>query len=144
MLVMLLLTIRYFSAFSAGNSLIFAEYLLLSIFQSSPPAHLIRPTAFLCLSFASGINGLYLTWGLRLQNALGILKLVAIMGVIVTGVFAHLGYFAIESNVPETPDNWTNVWEGSRWGASEICLALYNVTTSVTLSSFLLIKVYPR
>lgn len=104
----------------------------MSIFPSSSSAHLIRPTAFLCLSFAFAINGLCLVWGLRLQNALGILKLAAITGVIVTGIFAHLGY-TMEVNGPEVPDNWTNIWEGSRWGASEICLALYNVTTSFAL-----------
>jgi len=61
------------SAWAAGNSLVFGEYILLAA-NVEPTRWTLRLVGFACMTFALLIHGVALRWGLRLQNFLGIFK----------------------------------------------------------------------
>ncbi|KAF9005181.1 amino acid/polyamine transporter I [Cyathus striatus] len=126
-------------AYAAGNAIVFAEYFLLSISPSSchVTQALTKLTAALVLTFVLLLHGLHLPLGLRVQNALGVSKIIVLVGIVGTGVAAALGILRVEdgSTTRERPidhnfGSWDRIWEGSRWGMSEFCLALYNVIWS--------------
>lgn len=65
-------------------------------------------------------------WGLRLQNLLGVVKLVIILFVIVAGWVALAGHMHIEN----PPHNFSNAFEGTTGSGYGIVMALYNVIWS--------------
>ncbi|KAJ3506123.1 hypothetical protein NLJ89_g7043 [Agrocybe chaxingu] len=123
-------------AYAAGNSLVFAEYALASVMPStlfedstslfSP----VRIVAFFCLTGALLLHGLHVSAGLRLQNALGFLKIGILIIVVAAGFIALGGN--LETGVPRPGnfDNWEKVWEGTRTSGSVLCSCLYNVIWS--------------
>ena len=119
-------------AYAAGNALVFAEYSLASF--GCPPsdnsASLLSPVrvgAALALTFVVLLHGLHIPWGLRLQNALGGLKLLILLFVIGTGVAALAGHVQPDVPRPGNYDTWKGLWAGSRTNGSVICACLYNV-----------------
>ncbi|KJA25140.1 hypothetical protein HYPSUDRAFT_439860 [Hypholoma sublateritium FD-334 SS-4] len=122
-------------AYAAGNALVFAEYSLAS-FGYTPSvnsAALLSPVrigAALCLTFVVLLHGLHIPWGLRLQNALGGLKLLILLFVIGTGVAALVGHVQPDVPRPGNFDTWAGLWAGSQTGGSVICACLYNVIWS--------------
>ena len=71
-----------------------------------------------------------MTTGLRLQNALGIFKLLILISIVITGI-AHLSGvpgFELKGDV-EVPANlrWSKMWEGSGNGATAFVTGIYNV-----------------
>ncbi|KAJ3512404.1 hypothetical protein NLJ89_g3539 [Agrocybe chaxingu] len=74
-----------------------------------------------------------LTWGLRLQNTLGLFKLVVLGLVAFSGLFALVGVPGFEVREEyEKPDNlrWEKLWEGGGTGANAFVSGLYNVIWS--------------
>ncbi|TFK34251.1 high affinity methionine permease [Crucibulum laeve] len=125
-------------AYAAGNTLVFAEYFLLSI---SPPPSAPAPimttftsyvqfTAFLCITLVLLLHGLHLKWGLRIQNLLGVLKIGVLLAVVATGFAALGGKLQPDVEQPRNFESWEGIWRGSKFGGSEICLGLYNVIWS--------------
>ncbi|KAG6915813.1 hypothetical protein DXG01_009687 [Tephrocybe rancida] len=111
-------------AWAAGNSLVFGEYILLAA-NVEPRRWTLRLVGFACLTFALLIHGTALKWGLRLQNFLGVVKLIILVFVIITGFVALGGHLKIDK-----PHNFTNAFEGTTASASSFCLSLYNVIWS--------------
>ncbi|KAF8987989.1 high affinity methionine permease [Cyathus striatus] len=111
-------------AWAAGNSLVFGEYILLAA-NVEPTRWTLRLVGFACLTFALLLHGLAMKWGLRLQNFLGIFKLLVLVFVIITGFVALGGHMKVEK-----PHNFTNAFEGTTASASSFCLSLYNVIWS--------------
>ncbi|KAF8887845.1 high affinity methionine permease [Gymnopilus junonius] len=111
-------------AWAAGNSLVFGEYILLAA-NVNPTRWTLRLVGFACITFALLIHGTAMKWGLRLQNFLGIFKILVLILVIITGFVALGGHM----KVPK-PHNFTNAFEGTTAGASSFCLSLYNVIWS--------------
>ncbi|KAF9545079.1 high affinity methionine permease [Agrocybe pediades] len=107
-------------AWAASNSLVFGEYILLAA-QVEPTRWTLRLVGFACVSFAVLIHGTALKWGLRLQNFLGIFKVIVLLFIVVTGWVAlggHLRDFETDAN------------GDTKGSASGVCLCLYNVIWS--------------
>ncbi|KAJ3537276.1 hypothetical protein NMY22_g5657 [Coprinellus aureogranulatus] len=116
-------------AYAAGNSLVFAEYTLEAVAPdvATPPT---RPVALFCLTFAALLHGLHVAAGLRLQNALGMLKIVILLIVVGSGILAASGRLAEGVDTPNNFASWAEIWRGSRSGATVVCACLYNVIWS--------------
>lgn len=99
--------------------------------MSFPPTRLnTRLVAFLCLTFIFLIHGTLFKWGLRLQNTLGVFKLIVLTLITLSGIFCLFGVpgFAVRDGYQQ-PHNfeWSNFWEGSGTGANAFVSGLYNV-----------------
>ncbi|KAH8834803.1 high affinity methionine permease [Flagelloscypha sp. PMI_526] len=112
---------------AAGSAQIFAQYLLNSLDVPLTPSWPVKIAAFASVLFATVIHGTSLKWGLRLQNALGVLKITVLCFVVVTGWVAASG--KLRSGV-EPPRNFDHAFEGTSHSPSSICFALYNVIYS--------------
>jgi amino acid transporter len=89
-----------------------------------------RLVAFSCLSFICLVHGTLLKWGVRLQNALGLIKLIVLALISVSGLLSLAGFKHLQVREGyEKPDNfsWHNFWEGSGTGANAFVSGLYNV-----------------
>ncbi|KDR72257.1 hypothetical protein GALMADRAFT_102004 [Galerina marginata CBS 339.88] len=121
-------------AWAAGNSLVFAEYTLASIFSTPTPSTAIfspvRVVAFLCISGVVLLHGLHIPTGLRLQNILGSLKIGILLIVVAAGFVALTGNLQDGAKRPGNFDSWDVIWEGSKSGGSVICACLYSVIWS--------------
>jgi amino acid transporter len=95
-----------------------------------PTALKTRFIAFMCLTFGLVIHGVFLNWGLRIQNMLGIFKLIALLGIVITGVFHVIGVpgFGLQDGV-DIPRNFERdtFWEGSGTGANAFVIGMTNV-----------------
>ncbi|KAF8193443.1 high affinity methionine permease [Pholiota molesta] len=111
-------------AWAAGNSLVFGEYILLAA-NVNPGRWTLRLVGFACITFALLLHGLALKWGLRLQNFLGVFKILVLLIVVITGFVALGGHTKVDR-----PHNFTHAFEGTTASASSFCLSLYNVIWS--------------
>lgn len=111
-------------AWAAGNSLVFGEYILRAA-DVEPKRWTLRLVGFACITFALLLHGTALKWGLRLQNFLGVVKIIVLLFIVVTGFVALGGHMKIER-----PHNFTNAFEGTTASASSFCLSLYSVIWS--------------
>lgn len=84
-----------------------------------------RGIGLACITAAFLIHGLALKWGLRLQNVLGVIKLIILLIIIVAGFAALGGHLKIDK-----PDNFSNAFEGTTGSAYGVVTALYNVIWS--------------
>lgn len=66
-----------------------------------------RGIGFGCITVAFFVHAIEMKWGLRLQNALGLLKLIVIMVIIVSGAVALAG-----GTSGKTSNNFSNTWGG--------------------------------
>ena len=106
---------------AASTSIVFGEYTLRA-FNMNPTHSQLRLAGFACLTFSLLLHGTALKWGLRVQNVLGIFKIIILVVVIITGVLALGGHMKVEK-----PDNFRNVFDGTTTSASLFCTSLYNV-----------------
>ena len=89
-----------------------------------------RLVAFTCLTSVCLLHGAFLNTGLRLQNALGIFKLLTLALIPVSGILCLTGIGGIQvRDEYEKPNNftWETFWEGSGTGTSAFVNGLYNV-----------------
>ena len=109
---------------AGSNSVVFGEYILHAAGVEVGRWNQ-RGIGLACITSAFLIHGLALKWGLRLQNALGVIKLVIILIIVVSGWAALGGALKVEK-----PDNFTNAFEGTTASAYGIVNALYSVMWS--------------
>ncbi|PGH01627.1 hypothetical protein AJ79_07875 [Helicocarpus griseus UAMH5409] len=109
---------------AGSNSVIFGEYILHAA-QVEVTRWNQRGIGLACITAAFLIHGLALKWGLRLQNVLGIIKLLVIIIIVVAGWAALGGALKIEK-----PNNFENAFEGTTGSAYGVVTALYNVIWS--------------
>ncbi|KAF8996252.1 APC amino acid permease [Cyathus striatus] len=118
---------------ATANSVVFSEYLLHAL-SINPSRFNTRLTALLCLTFICGIHGTKLKWGLRLQNTLGLFKLVVMSSIAFCGILSLVGVpgFQVhgEYDKPHNFDSWNHFWEGSGTGSNAFVSGLYNVIWS--------------
>ncbi|KAJ4365034.1 methionine permease [Neocucurbitaria cava] len=81
-----------------------------------------RGVGLACITTAFLIHGLALKLGLRLQNLLGIIKLLIILLIVVSGWVALGGGLKIDK-----PHNFDHAFEGTTGSAYGVVTALYNV-----------------
>ncbi|RDL33820.1 putative MUP1-High affinity methionine permease [Venustampulla echinocandica] len=110
---------------AGSNSVIFGEYIL-SAANVEVNRWNQRGVGLACITSAFLIHGLALNWGLRLQNFLGIIKLLILLLIVFSGFAALGGHIKID----EKPDNFTNAFEGTTGSAYGVVTALYNVIWS--------------
>ncbi|KAJ5914766.1 hypothetical protein N7504_003649 [Penicillium tannophilum] len=109
---------------AASNSVVFGQYIL-NAADVEVGRWNQRGIGLACLSTAFLIHAVALKWGLRLVNLLGIVKLVIIVFIAITGWAALAGHTKIE-----TPHNFHNAFEGTKGSGYSIVMALYNVIWS--------------
>lgn len=109
---------------AGSNSVVFGEYILHAA-QVEVNRWNQRGIGLACITAAFLIHGCALKWGLRLQNLLGVFKLVIVLLIVVSG-WAALGGAL---KVPE-PHNFDNAFEGTTGSAYGVVTALYNVIWS--------------
>jgi hypothetical protein len=97
-------------------------------YESTPTR--VRVVAFLCSTFCLVVHGVFITFGLRLQNALGAFKLLALVLMAGSGVLSLAGVpgFSVREEY-DRPNNftWSTFWEGSNFGANAFVTGMYNV-----------------
>ncbi|CAG8920723.1 unnamed protein product [Penicillium salamii] len=109
---------------AASNSVVFGQYIL-NAAEVEVGRWNQRGIGLACLTAAFLIHSVALKWGLRLQNLLGVIKLIIIVIIIVCGWVALGGH-----TKAERPDNFTNAFEGTVGSGYSIVMALYNVIWS--------------
>ncbi|KAL4902231.1 hypothetical protein BDW74DRAFT_65848 [Aspergillus multicolor] len=109
---------------AASNSVVFGQYIL-NAAEVEVDRWNQRGIGLACITAAFLIHGFALKWGLRLQNLLGVVKLIIIVFVIVTGWVALAGHTKVE-----TPHNFSNAFEGTTGSGYGVVMALYNVIWS--------------
>ncbi|KAF8655593.1 hypothetical protein AX16_003014 [Volvariella volvacea WC 439] len=117
---------------AAANSIVFGEYFIHAL-NLPPSTFNTRFIAFLCLVFCVLVHGCFLKLGIRLQNLLGIFKLVVLSAIAISGLFCLAGVpgFGVREGY-EKPRNfeWKYFWEGSGTGVNALMTALYSVMWS--------------
>ncbi|CEJ55611.1 Putative Methionine transporter (Eurofung) [Penicillium brasilianum] len=109
---------------AASNSVVFGQYIL-NAAEIEVDRWNQRGIGLACLSAAFLVHSIALKWGIRLQNLLGIIKLIIILFIVVTGWVALAGH-----TKAETPHNFQNAFEGTKGSGYSIVMALYNVIWS--------------
>ncbi|KAF8629372.1 hypothetical protein AX17_005668 [Amanita inopinata Kibby_2008] len=117
---------------ATSNGVVFGEYVMHSL-GVTPSPYNTRVLAFCCLTFVVLIHGTTLKWGIRLQTALGIFKLLVLFAISITGLLCLAGVpgFEVKEGY-EKPRNfeWKYFWEGSGTGVNAFVTGLYNVIWS--------------
>lgn len=109
---------------AGSNSVVFGEYILHAA-NVEVGRWNQRGVGVACVTSAFLIHGLALKWGLRLQNLLGVIKLLILLLIVVSGFVALGGHLKIDK-----PDNFSNAFKGTTGSAYGIVTALYNVIWS--------------
>ncbi|KAF7886797.1 uncharacterized protein EAF02_003444 [Botrytis sinoallii] len=109
---------------AGSNSVVFGEYIL-SAAEVEVTRWNQRGVGVACITAAFLIHGFSVKWGLRLQNLLGVIKLLILLLIIISGFVALGGHLRIEK-----PNNFTNAFEGTTGSAYGVVTALYNVIWS--------------
>lgn len=109
---------------AGSNSVVFGEYILHAA-NVEVNRWNQRGIGLACITTAFLVHGLALKWGLRLQNLLGIIKLLIILLIIVAGWAALGGALKIDK-----PHNFDNAFKGTTGSAYGVVTALYNVIWS--------------
>jgi amino acid transporter len=109
---------------AGSNSVVFGEYIL-NAAQVPVNRWNQRGIGLACITSAFLIHGLALKWGLRLQNILGVIKLIILLIIVFSGFAALGGHLRIEK-----PHNFENAFEGTTGSAYGVVTALYNVIWS--------------
>ena len=109
---------------AGSNSVVFGEYILHAA-NVKVDRWNQRGVGVACVTSAFLIHGLALKWGLRLQNALGIIKIIILLLIIFSGFAALGGRLKIEK-----PNNFDNAFANTSGSAYGIVNAIYNVIWS--------------
>ncbi|KAI0702015.1 APC amino acid permease [Cerioporus squamosus] len=117
------------TGWQAASCSVFGEYMLHALDPSGPPSPTTaRIAGVVCITFALLLHGMALKAGLRLQNALGIFKLVVLIGIALTGLASLLRVPGFKLANPPRNFEWERMWEGSlKGGANAFITGLYNV-----------------
>ncbi|THH13249.1 hypothetical protein EW146_g6945 [Bondarzewia mesenterica] len=111
----------------AGNSTVFGEYILLAAGKEVTQWNQ-RGIGIACVTFALIVHSVFLKWGLRLQNALGVFKIVILLLISFSGFGALAGHIKLPED--QKPHNFRNAFEGTSSNANAFVLGLYNVIWS--------------
>ncbi|EQL31669.1 hypothetical protein, variant 3 [Blastomyces dermatitidis ATCC 26199] len=113
-----------FLGWAAGNSVAFGEYVLHAA-DIGVNRWNQRGIGFACITVAFLIHATAVKWGLRLQNLLGVMKLIIILIIVVGGAMALGGHMKIEKT-----NSFSHPFEGSIPSVYGIVTALYSVIWS--------------
>ncbi|KAK4697250.1 hypothetical protein P7C70_g8242, partial [Phenoliferia sp. Uapishka_3] len=123
----------------AGNS-VYAGEMLLNAANTEVDRWNQRAIGVAVITFALILHGALPKWGLRLQNVLGLFKIVVLLFIIITRSM-HIKFFYladlntnpqskhVKAGAP-SPSNFKNAFAGSKSDANSFVSALYNVIWS--------------
>jgi len=112
---------------AAGNSVVFGEYILHAAGVEITRWNQ-RGVGLACITFAWLIHSVALKWGLRLQNLLGVFKIVILILIAFSGFAALAGRVKLPED--EKPHNFDHAFEGTNSNANAFVTGLYNVIWS--------------
>lgn len=113
----------FFLGWAASNSVVFGQYIL-NAAEIEVDRWNQRGIGLACLTVAFLIHAVAVKWGLRLVNFLGVVKLIVVAFISVTGWVALAGHTRVETH------NFKNAFEGTKGSGYSIVMALYNVIWS--------------
>ncbi|KAH7924907.1 amino acid transporter [Leucogyrophana mollusca] len=116
----------------AASGVVFGEYSLHALAIETSPVN-VRIMAFMSMTFCLIMHGVFFKWGVRLQNALGIFKLVVLVLISFSGLFCLVGVpgFEIkESYDPPKNFTWDEFWQGTDLSLNAFVTGMYNVIWS--------------
>jgi len=121
--------------FSTSNALSFGRYVLLASGQESPLDWHARGIGIGCITFAVALHMVLPKWGMRLNNVLGVFKVIILTVIVCAGFAALAG-----RRITDDPHNFNDafrfhsgVHDGIAWGmggASAYATALLRVIFS--------------
>lgn len=82
-----------------------------------------RLVGWACLTSITLIHSFSLNWGLRIQTTLALVKLGTLLFLILCGFSVLFGIITIQNR----PNNFSNVWDGTRKDANAFVSGLYSV-----------------
>ncbi|KNC99348.1 uncharacterized protein SPPG_05595 [Spizellomyces punctatus DAOM BR117] len=109
---------------AGSNSIVFGQYVLF-VFNVEPGDWNSRALGLLCVTFAFLIHAVAYKWGVRVQNALGVFKIIVLLIVVFSGFAALGGHLKIPK-----PDNFSNAFDGTTDNAYNYASGLYKVIWS--------------
>ncbi|KAH7910149.1 APC amino acid permease [Hygrophoropsis aurantiaca] len=116
----------------AASGVVFGEYSLHALDIEATSVN-VRIMAFASMTFCLVMHGVFLKWGVRLQNALGVFKLVVLLLIAVSGVLCLAGVpgFEVgESYDPPQNFTWNGFWDGTDLSLNAFVTGMYNVIWS--------------
>ncbi|PQE09568.1 methionine permease protein [Rutstroemia sp. NJR-2017a WRK4] len=122
--------------FTASNCIIFGEYVLFAFGVKGTELGQ-KSIALGLLTAITVVHGCFLKTGIRIQNALGWIKVALVLFMALTGIFVVV--FGVRlpddsSQVVGTDGgslmSWDGLWEGSNWGWGTITTAVFKVSYS--------------
>ncbi|WVQ78135.1 hypothetical protein IAT38_000216 [Cryptococcus sp. DSM 104549] len=112
-------------SFSSSNAIVMAQYIY-RMTNITPPDMHIKGVALACWTLACLIIILSTRGSLIISNVLGVIKLITLIFITITGFVVLGGHTKVQN-----PHNFTNAFEGtSSTGAYELSSALVNITFS--------------
>jgi amino acid transporter len=113
-----------FLGWSAGNSVVFGEYILHAA-GAEVGRWNQRGIGLACITVAFLIHATAVNWGLRIQNILGVMKLLVIMMIIISGILVLAGVTKVKNT-----GNLENIWSKDPPSVYGMVTALYGVIWS--------------
>ncbi|KAK1750128.1 amino acid permease-domain-containing protein [Echria macrotheca] len=115
--------------FTASNCIVFGEYVLFALGKTPQDHKLdVRLLAVGLMTVITIIHGCFLKTGIAIQNALGWVKiLLVVFMILASAVVVATGYQATPGSGTVFPRTWDGIWEGSVWNWGVISTALFKV-----------------
>ncbi|KAI0635331.1 amino acid transporter [Trametes polyzona] len=117
------------TGWQAASCSVFGEYALHALNPSEPPSpNTARFAGVLCITAALLLHGTMLKAGLHLQNALGLFKLLVLVGIAFSGLASLLKVKGFRLENPPRNFEWDTMWEGTlTGGVNAFVTGLFNV-----------------
>ncbi|CZT20558.1 related to high affinity methionine permease [Ramularia collo-cygni] len=118
--------------FTAGNCIVFARYILFALGVEAEE-FTRKSTAVGLLTGVTIIHACFRKMGIRIQNALGLIKIGMVVFMVFSGLFVILlrqNSEDIDLKVPTTTEldwSWTGLWAGSIWSWGAIATSILKV-----------------
>ncbi|KAH9897021.1 amino acid transporter [Cubamyces lactineus] len=117
------------TGWQAASCSVFGEYALHAWNPTQPPSPTAaRLAGVLCITVALVLHGTMLKAGVRIQNALGLFKLLILIGIALSGLASLLRLPGFRLENPPHNLEWSKMWQGSlQGGANAFVTGLFNV-----------------
>ncbi|KUJ06561.1 amino acid transporter [Mollisia scopiformis] len=116
--------------FTASNCIIFGEYVLFA-FGVEVTEVSQKTLALGLLTAITIVHGCFMKTGIRIQNALGWIKVGLILFMALTGIYVVLfNVKPVKGSTPGSQLSWDGLWKDSNWGWGTLSTAIFKVSYS--------------
>lgn len=113
--------------FTASNCVVFAKYTLFAV-SVEPSDAAVKTLAVGVLTLITVVHGCFLRTGIWIQNVLGWAKVILILVMFLTGVFAvAFRKQDLDGALPAQTGLWDHIWEDSQWEWGILSTAVFKV-----------------